>query len=260
MISAKTDGAGAIVVTAYVNDTQVFLNSGGSGSVGNNNPMWSFAAQPDNNSVDNGLNVWCIGGQSVHDMNYTLNTTFTDQPFTGPVASFASLVASLVGYKYPMSIGVGPTMGIITQATRLGFAKAFRSIIAQVTGSGGACNIPWATSLGSNTGYVGNVAELWIKAGTYIDWSNSANRTAFHETDGAGNWGPIPLGVAGATPGFGTPLIYCSGNPRHFILNRATISATRGATALNEIDTSSPIIDYDTGLTGGLKLGTLSYP
>ena len=263
MISAKTDGAGNIVVTAYINDTQIYLNSNQSaGSVGNNNPMWSFSSQQDNNSVDNGLNVWSIGGQQVQDPHYTINATYTNQPFnTGAPQTFAQLVASIVGYKYPMSIGAGPSQGIITKASILGFKKAAENIIAQATGSGGPCNIPWPTSLGAETGYIGNVAELWIKAGTYIDWSSAGNRTKFHEKDSvSGSWGPIPLGTSGTTPGFGTPLVYLSGNPRNFILNRATITGSTGATALTEIDTRGAIIDYDTGITGGLVASNLSFP
>ena len=105
------------------------------------------------------------------------------------------------------------------------------------------------------------MSELWVKAGSFIDWSNSANRAKFHEYDSiTTSWGPIPLGVSGLTPGFGKPLIYCSGSPRTFPMNRATISATTGATALTEIDTRSSQIDYDTGLTGGLVASHLSFP
>ena len=264
MISAKTDGAGNIVVTAYINDTQIWLNQS-VGSVGNNNPMWSFSSQQDNNSADNGLNVWAIGGQQVQDPHYTINVTETNQPFPNPLtlSGFIAYLQSLgsKGYGYPPAIAPGPTLTMLQQAATRGYKRAYQNIIAQVTGSGGPCNIPWQTSLGAETGYIGNVAELWIKAGTYIDWSNSTNRNKFHEKDSiTGSWGPIPLGTTGSTPGFGTPLLYLSGNPRNFILNRATITNTAPATALTEIDTRGAIIDYDTGLTGGLVVSSLSFP
>ncbi len=267
MISAKTDGAGNIVVTAYINDTQIWLNQS-AGAVGNNNPMWSFSSQQDNNSADNGLNVWAIGGQNVQDPHYIINATETNQPFNVAAVTFAQVLAAYINpavlkafYSTGLLGGRGVSLSSVLQQTLRGDTKAYRTIISQLTGSGGPCNIPWPTSLGAETGYIGNVAELWIKAGTYIDWSVAGNRAKFHEKDGvSGSWGPIPLGVAGATPGFGAPLVYLSGGPRTFPLNRATISALNGATMLTEIDTRGGIIDYDTGLSGGLVASNLSFP
>lgn len=260
MISAKTDGAGNIVVTAAANDT-VLYSSQSQGTVGNNNHMWSFNSQQDN-IEDNGLNCWCIGGQFVEFPVFDLNIQNKSVPFTFTIPSLLSLIESGAlgtfgkprnGFPYPLQIyaGPGPDFTGVDQDV----VKTEANIISQVSGSGGPQNIPYETSLGAATGFVGNVAELWIQPNVFIDWTSSVNRNKFHEFDTiSDSWGPIDLGVNGATPGFGTPWIYLSGGPRVFPINRAT------GLSLTEIDTINGPIDFDTGLTGGLQASELNFP
>ena len=115
--------------------------------------------------------------------------------------------------------------------------------------------MPVTAPVGGTTGFLGSVAELWIMPGQFIDWTSSTNRYKFHEYDSiADNWAPIPLGTTGSTPGFGTPWIYLSGGPKYFPANRAN------GKMLTEHDTTSGLINFDTGLGGGLQVSPLSWP
>ena len=71
-------------------------------------------------------------------------------------------------------------------------------------------------------GFIGAINELWIAPGQFIDWSIQANRQKFHTGDVEGDhFAPVDLGPAGKTPTGVKPLIYCTGPPQEFRLNRA---------------------------------------
>ncbi len=260
MISAKSDGAGNMVITAAVNDT-VLYSSLTQAAIGNNNPMWSFSSQPDVQG-DNGQDVWSIGGQNVQRPAFTVNVVETNQPFASQsgvtesiLSAIGTFIASIPVTSYPPKIQPVPSLGLLKYILSGGTSKLNNNFTARVTGSGGPQNIPYPTSLGALTGYVGNVAEMWVKPGSFIDWTIAANRYKFHEYDTVTEtWAPIPLGVTGGSPGFGAPLVYLSGGPRTFPFNRAA------GKYLTEIDTEGSPIDFDTGRTGGLKPSDINFP
>lgn len=78
----------------------------------------------------------------------------------------------------------------------------------------------------SGDGLAAGLAEYWF-APSFIDWTAQANRYKFHITDGVGafqTWAPCDLGPTGRRPG--SPLLYLSGAPSTFVLNRADSAAT----------------------------------
>ena len=254
MVSAKTDGAGNMVVTAAVNDTVIY-SSQSQGTVGNNNPMWSFNSQQDN-QADNGLNCWCIGGVMVTRPQYDIHVNENSaQPINFTLPNLISILGDTNIKKYPGQIIPGADLTAVNVAVRNSVSRTLKNVITQVTGSGGPSNLPFPTTLRFTTGFIGNVAEMWVMPGQFIDWTNSANRLKFHEFDSVSDtWGPVPLGTTGGTPGFGTPWLYLSGGPRYFWINRAT------NIGLTEVDTENGPIDYDTGLTGGLQPAQAPFP
>ncbi|MBI3207189.1 MAG: hypothetical protein HYZ29_36970 [Myxococcales bacterium] len=94
----------------------------------------------------------------------------------------------------------------------------------------------WADTLLDNTGsqwglfadnggdlkYQGEVAELWLAMGTYLDLSQAANLQKFRSAAGK----PVDLGPSGATPTGLPPTIYLSSRPgeapSQFAKNRGT--------------------------------------
>ena len=259
MISAKSDGTGNIVVTAAVNDTVVYSSSS-FGSVGNNKDMWLFNSSQDRNQ-ENGLSLWAIGGQMVTVPKFVLDIVNYVTPLvinTPPLTQLLKLGPgqSIGAAAYPIGMGVGATLADIYNSIYRGSSTVIEEVSSKlIGGSGGQSNMPVPDGLGGTSGFVGSVAELWIKPGSFIDWTSSTNRYKFHEYDSvANNWAPIPLGASGGTPGFGTPWVYLSGGPRQFVSNRAT------GTVLTEHDTTSGLINFDTGEGGGLQVSPLSWP
>lgn len=285
MISAKSIGDGTITVTMAINDT-VILNNVNVGTVGANGSMWPFASQVDK-LKDNGMAVWGVGGSFVQAPLYNITTSqVAGPPQTVTVPSMLSLLSanlaqSIINFANH-KLGPGKLVGIpgsgsgvvisidpagflavnpyatpqqVYQAEFVGSSYKVNTTISTAVGSGGPSNFPVPTPLGQNTGYAGSVAELWVLPGTYIDWTNATNRNKFHEKDSiTGAWGPIPLGTDGSTPTGSKPWLYLSGGPQYFPLNNAT------GTWLTELDTTSGLINFQTGLGGGLTISPLSYP
>jgi hypothetical protein len=275
MISAKSIGDGTITVTMAVNDT-VVLNNVNSGTVGNNGSMWPFSSQTDK-LKDNGMAVWGIGGAFVQAPLYNITTKQVAGPpqtiIVPPIAELvtASALAALRKIYAGKPFFEGPALVIdpagfltfhpnatpqqIYEAEYVGSSYTINTTLTTVTGAGGPSNYPVPTSLGQATGYTGSVAELWIKPGVYIDWTSATNRNKFHEKDTiTGSWGPIPLGTDGSTPFSAKPWVYLSGGPGQFVLNNAT------GQYLTELDTTSGLINFNTGLGGGLTQSPLSFP
>lgn len=106
----------------------------------------------------------------------------------------------------------------------------------------------WADTLLDNTGsqwglfadnggdskYQGEVAELWLAMGTYLDLSQASNREKFRSPAGK----PVDLGQTGEAPTGVAPTIYLSsrpgGSPNQFAQNRGSGGgfAVHGALAL----------------------------
>jgi hypothetical protein len=276
MISAKSLGNGSIEAILVVNDTVVFTGTTASG-VGSNSDMWEFNTSQDLQK-DNGLGVWSIGGQFVQSPVYDLSVTQTAGPvqyytipplidiiapsIPGGVSGLLKRVQAGLGYAVSTNsqggvyyLPIGPGSGAVFTNLMSPQTLTINSEVVTVTGDGGPSNIPGPTAMEQATGYIGNVCELWVQAGTYIDWTNSVNRYKFHEYDSiTESWGPIPLGTAGAGPGFGTPWIYCTGGPEVFPLNNST------GKYLTELDTTAGLINFQTGLGGGLQESQLSFP
>lgn len=64
-----------------------------------------------------------------------------------------------------------------------------------------------AASVAGSGPYVGDLAEVWIDFGTYIDFSVTANRRLFVDTLN----NPVSLGSDGSTPTASAPIIFLSG-------------------------------------------------
>lgn len=91
---------------------------------------------------------------------------------------------------------------------------------------------PWEAAKGDIVNFVGAVpqggngmiaaaTELWISFGHFVDWSNAANRNAFHTRDATlSHYVPVNLGKNGAAIGF-KPNVYCTGGIANFTKNRA---------------------------------------
>lgn len=271
MISAKSLGNGSIEAILVCNDTVVFNGTQASG-VGLNGDMWEFSTSQDA-LKDNGLGVWGIGGAFVQSPVYNLTITqtagpvqqFTTPPLTDlllPPKLFERLHAATGGYvlsSNPLGgvyyLPVGPNSGAAYTNLYTQNTTSITSTITTVTGDGGPSNIPGPTSMEQATGYIGNVCEMWIIAGSYVDWTNSVNRYKFHEYDSiTESWGPIPIGATGGGTGLGTPWIYCTGGPDIFPLNNVS------GKYLTELDTTSGLINFQTGLGGGLQKSQLSFP
>jgi hypothetical protein len=262
MISAENSG-GDIVVTCAVNDT-VVLSSQSFGSIfTGGNGMWPFESEQDAQKTV-GLALWCIGGQNVVPPNDLL----TIQSSSGPIQTFTvppllSIVTSS-GNGGRLEIGYGPngpllppgaTQQAIYDLIYKGYSYQVNTTLETAAFTGGQSNVPVVDALGSTCGYLGSVAELWIMPGMFVDWTNATNREKFHEYDSISeSWGPVPLGVNGQLPFSAAPWIYCSGGPKTFPVNNAT------GNALTELDTTSGLIDFDTGLSGGLTVSPLSFP
>lgn len=75
---------------------------------------------------------------------------------------------------------------------------------------------------GGNMKYEGEVAELWLAMGTYLDLSQPSNRERFRSAAGK----PVDLGPAGAAPTGAPPTVYLSVRPgeapSQFAKNRGT--------------------------------------
>jgi hypothetical protein len=111
----------------------------------------------------------------------------------------------------------------------------FSAVDATVAGIGSS------TLSTSGGGLVAGVAEYLFWANKFVDWTLQSNRYKTHVSDGfAGSafqtWAPCDVGPTGARPGFGTPMVYCSGGPSSFPLNRAT----------------GKMLTVNTGISGGL--------
>ncbi len=279
MISAKSNGDGTFTILCVCNDTTVYNGSIGASS--NHGDMWEFSTNQDMQK-NNGMDVWCIGGQWVQNPNYNVTITATEmtnvisvlpplqtligsqlanliyqeaesgQRPTGAFAGTNLTSATLVAYTGTNA----PSLSQLWDALFVGKTKLVNYVqTSETVNGGGPCNFPIQQALGALTGYIGNIAELWIMPGQYIDWTSSTNRYKFHEYDSVTEaWGPIPLGTTGSGPGFGTPWIYCSGGPSNFPMNNAT------GNYLTEMDTTSGLVNFQTGLGGGLQESQLSFP
>jgi hypothetical protein len=62
---------------------------------------------------------------------------------------------------------------------------------------------------GGNLKYEGEVAELWLAMGTYLDLSQAANREKFRSAAGK----PVDLGQNGAAPTGAAPTLYLTSRP-----------------------------------------------
>lgn len=73
-------------------------------------------------------------------------------------------------------------------------------------------NIPFSNGAIQQTGLIGNIADIWIAAGVYLDWTDSSVRAKFHATTLLGDlWAPVQLGARGQIPTGSAPWVYCSG-------------------------------------------------
>lgn len=264
MISVSINNStGVVNCTAYVNDTAIAHNLTIGTLTDHGAIMGPFSSSPEG-IADDGLNIWTIGGQA---------QTITFDPRLVPngstkvtvhVEGLLELMQGTAGFSANSLNGLlealttGPNAETIAQAMN-GFTYTITEPAYITTFDGGVPNPPYPTTTGNYmTGYIGNVAELWVMPGSFIDWSNAGNRAKFHETDGT-TWGPVPIGFDGSTPTGTKPWIYLSGGPPYFYINRAPSDPTLGfgSVALTELDTTSSIIDYSTGLGGGLKISQL---
>lgn len=80
--------------------------------------------------------------------------------------------------------------------------------------------------------YSGQMASLWLKLGTFVDFSNVTNRRLFVSAVGR----PVDLGATGTNPGLGTPEVFLNiapfATPSGFATNAGSggnFSATTGA-------------------------------
>ncbi|MCB9988798.1 MAG: hypothetical protein H6868_05600 [Rhodospirillales bacterium] len=64
----------------------------------------------------------------------------------------------------------------------------------------------------------GDVADLWLDFGTYIDFSVAANRRKFIDADG----NPVPLGKNGEGPTGTSPIVFLSGDTADWHTNKGT--------------------------------------
>lgn len=244
MVSMQ-NSAGHGRLTAAVNDTVLFTNHDMGTYTGASSNIWPFSTQK-GGIKDNGLSAWTIGGVDVVDPRFDLQRPINlGAPQTYTVPSLLDFLLNTVkGRNQAMPPAPAPSFGPIAQK------RVFTQPPAKVQGSGGQGNLPYVNGIGAYAGYRGSVAELWIKPGTFIDWSNSANRYLFHEFDSiTGSWGPVSLGAAGngAGTGLGAAWIYLSGPPSYFSLNRAN------GKWLTVRDTSAD-------LNGGLLASPLNFP
>ena len=278
MISVQINtGTGAVTCTAYHNDTQICAAATIGTLTSHTALVGPFASSVDKIGND-GLNVWAIGGQC--QVGGAYSPTATPLGSNLLPASTPTLLEALnlicgspqLGYSAPpvnyfipmgqLAGTTGPTLKALLAALA-GQTSAVSEPLYTGTFQGGTPNTPYSagTFLGNDaTGYIGNVAELWVMPGTFIDWTQSVNRDLFHEYDsGSGKWGPIPLGLDGSLPLSAKPWIYLSGPPPYFYLNRAPSNSSTGvgAVALSEWDTSAPIVNFQTGQGGGLQTSTL---
>ena len=263
MWSVESLGNGSIKATWVINDTVILNQVTFSGVADNGNDMWQFSTQKDRQE-DFGPSLWSVGGQLVVPPDYTVTVTTNPGPVqTFKVPGLASLLAPGT-QNFVLARGSGnqllftpaPTPQAIYDLLYVGHSYTVNTTLSSVTFSGGQSNFPYPSDgEGSVSGYVGSVAELWVKPGSFIDWTQSANRYKFHEYDSVSNtYGPVALGLTGTKPGFGTPWIYLTGPPKLFPLNNVN------GKYLTETDTTSSIIDFDSGLGGGLQNSPLSFP
>lgn len=89
----------------------------------------------------------------------------------------------------------------------------------------------------NGNGWKGEMTELWIAPGQYIDFTVAANRAKFHNTDLTGAvYDACDLGSTGALPTGSAPLIYCSGGSNLFPANRAQAGTFTVSGALFDVD------------------------
>ena len=226
MISAKSV-TGRMIVTIVI-DESVIASSVDVGPVANAS-IWPFHTQPDALKL-NGLCQWALGGRNTSDIEFVYNEKL--EPHTidftrPPMFTFLSDVPA--GKKLAMGYNANgtqilpsPTQDQIWQLLFSGGTYRVNSDIVSTSETGGLGNVPYPSPTSGVSGFIGNVAELWVLPGVFVDWTDSANRNKFHEQDpiNTTTYGPISLGKNGSKPGLGTPWLYLSGDPSNFPLNR----------------------------------------
>ena len=242
MISVKDDGAGNAIVICAVDDTVIELTGGL--TYGTTNKMWPYASQPDK-IKDLGLCNWAIGGAYVGNPEYNQSVNYTFQPvgyetLTYPIGTPQSLAVLYHGDPSQPVIARLPG-GFIEVSAQ--YQRAMLNPVATITGSGGQTNSPAVAGTGAVSGYIGNVQELLIWPGQFIDWSQPANRYQLHSLNNVlSALVPISVGPTGAGTKFGAPWVYLTGPPSLFNINRAN------GVALNFVNAGAEIDNVPSGL------------
>lgn len=244
MVSTKSNGDGSITAIVYVNETAIQSNEHVTSPVISDVPQWPFATQL-GDQKDCGLSVWTVGGNNVMANGgpiYTEQTTYAYGPGgTLKVPTLSQIIQTLYQTGFPPgnagSVPAVPnTLGVVAgysneSGALLAYAqsvaaaaKAQQSVSAKTTVTGGGMgNIPQDQPTGGYGGYRGSVAELLVWKGKYIDWTNATNRACVHHFDSTTEtYKPVSVGPSGGGSVLGAPIIYLSGPPNLFNLNRAT--------------------------------------
>ncbi len=92
----------------------------------------------------------------------------------------------------------------------------------------------------------GDIADLWINFGTYIDLSSASNRNLFYNS----TYGAVNLGTNGSLPLGSTPSIFLSGDTATWLTNKGsgggfTLTGTLTDSSLDP--PSEPVIQYCNG-------------
>ena len=225
LISVKGSSAsgGEITVLAYLNETLICNTT--AGTTGYGAAIWPFLTQP-GAQKDNGLAVWTIGGVMAASGGYDVSDTYST--VSSPPGTLTPLTLNQILNDFFKGGGVGigtntvsPSVLLALENQQLLAQQPDTRIVQSATGLG-IGNIPFDQPDGSVSGYRGSVAELWIKPGTFIDWTNATNRAHMHSFSVTlGQYVPLSLGSSGGGTALGSPWIYLSGPPNLWNLNRA---------------------------------------
>lgn len=148
--------------------------------------------------------------------------TFTISPFVEVITSY-QVVAYLNDIALVNTIiYTDPNFSNTTQLALIDGTDTASDPLYIGRGSGYLSDPSISAYLTKANGYlIAGMAELWVRLGTFIDWSVKDNRELFHVTNGS-TYMPCDLGKTGARPLGFSPTIYCSGDHTNFPYNRAT--------------------------------------
>ena len=186
MISLKSNGDGTTTILAYMNDTLLVYATGGA-LTASTAAAWPFQSQL-GGVKDNGLSVWSLfGTKTTFPIFDKVNVYSTTPGVGGTPPTLANVVAALRSVT-----GFIPGLPDLFNFLTNQYAQMTQPQMitrSEFTGNGGISNAPSDNATGGVTGYVGNVGELWIKAGTFIDWTN-ADQPRLHARHQRGH-GPV---------------------------------------------------------------------